>query len=123
MFKSYIVLSTCARTRGIHLELAPDMGASALMRALKRFQARRGIRQFIISDNGKAFKDSTVKSYIVENSTLWKLITERTPWFGGFYERLVQSVKRCLRKTLGNAKLIHEELNTHLIEVERVLNS
>ena len=40
MFKSYIVLITCACTRGIHLELAPDMGASAVIQALKRFQAR-----------------------------------------------------------------------------------
>ena len=123
MFKSYIVLIMCACTRGIHLELAPDMGASALIQALKRFQARRGIPRFVISDNGKTFKDSILRSYTVENGTLWKFITERAPWFGGFYERLVQSVKRCLRKTLGNAKLTNDELNTLLIEVEGVLNS
>ena len=45
------------------------------------------------------------------------------PWFGGFYERRVQSGKRCLRETLESAKLTYEELNTHLIEVEGVLNS
>ena len=70
MLKSYIVLITCASTRGIHLELAPDMGASALIQGLKRFQARRGILQCIMSDNGKTFKGSTLKSYIVENGTL-----------------------------------------------------
>ena len=123
VFKSYIVLLTCACTRGIHLELVPDMGASALIRALKRCQARRGSPQFVISDNGKTFKDSTLRSYTVENGTLWKFITERAPWFGGFFERLVQSVKRCLGKTLGNAKPTYEELNTHLIEVEGALNS
>ena len=123
MFKSYIALITCASTRAVHLELTPDMGAEALIRASKRFQARRGIPRFIISDNGKTFKDLTVKSYVIENGTQWNFITERAPWFGGFYERLVQSVKRCLRKTLRNAKLNYEELNTHLIEVEGVLNS
>ena len=89
---------------------------------LKHFQARHGIPQFVISDNGKTFKDSILRLYTVKNGTLWKFITERAPWFGGFYERLVQSVKRCLQKTLGNPKLTYEELNTHLIEVERVLN-
>ena len=72
------------------------MGAYALIRTLKRFQARRGIPNFIISDNGKTFKDSLLKLYINENGTQWSFITEPAPWFGGFYERLVQSVKKCL---------------------------
>ena len=123
MFKSYIIIITCASSRGIHLELVPDMGAEALIRALKRFQARRGTLHFMISNNGKTFKDSTLKSFTNENGTQWNFITERLPWFGGFYERLVQSVKRCLRKTLRNSKFNYEELNTHLIEIEGVLNS
>ena len=83
MFKSYIVLITCASSRGIHLELVPDKGAEALNLALKRFQARRGIPHFIISDNGKTLKDSTLKSFTNENGTQWSFITERPPWFGG----------------------------------------
>ena len=118
MLKSYIILITCASTRAIHLELAQDMGADALIRAPKRFQTRRGIQNSIISDNGKKFKDSSLKLYINENGTQWSFITGRAPWFGGFYQRLVQSVKKCLRKTLRNAKLNYEELNTHLIEIE-----
>ena len=39
------------------------------------------------------------------------------------FERMVQSVKRCLRKVLGNAKLSSEELTTILTEVECTLNS
>ena len=40
-----------------------------------------------------------------------------------FYERMVQLVKRSLRKILLNACLNYEELNTVLIEVEGTLNS
>ena len=36
---------------------------------------------------------------------------------------MVRSVKRCLRKVLGNAKLTLDELNTVLVEVGGTLNS
>ena len=41
---------------------------------------------------------------------------------GGFYERMVQSVKRPLRKIIGRSNQRFEELNTVLIEVEAVIN-
>lgn len=47
---------------------------------------------------------------------------EKAPWWGGFYERMVKGVKRCLRKTLGNARVSHDELLTLVIEVESTLN-
>ena len=48
------------------------------------------------------------------------LTLQRAPWWGGFYERLVGSVKRCLRKALGSVRLKVEELSTVLTEVEEV---
>ena len=51
------------------------------------------------------------------------LNVDRAPWWGGFFERLIQNTKRCLRKTLRNAKLNYDELHTVLVEVERTLNS
>jgi hypothetical protein len=50
-------------------------------------------------------------------------IVEKSLWWGYFYERMVQSVKRCLKKVLRNARLTYEELLTLLIRVEGVLNS
>ena len=47
----------------------------------------------------------------------------RAAWWGGFYERLVRSVKNHLKRTLGRARLTHEELETVLAEVEAVINS
>ena len=41
---------------------------------------------------------------------------------GGVFERLVKSVKRCLKKTISGARLIYEELLTVIIEVEMILN-
>ena len=42
---------------------------------------------------------------------------------GGFFERMVASVKDFLPKTLGNARLSFEELLTVLVEVECTLNA
>ena len=42
---------------------------------------------------------------------------------GGFWERMVRSVKRSLKKCIGRASLTHDELNTILVEVESVINS
>ena len=39
------------------------------------------------------------------------------------FERLVRSVKWCLRKIIGQASLTHDELLTAVVEVESVLNS
>ena len=39
------------------------------------------------------------------------------------FERLIQNTKRCLRKTLRNAKLNYDELHTVLVEVEGTLHS
>ena len=46
-----------------------------------------------------------------------------SPWWGGFYERLVRSVKLPLKKVLGKSKLTYEEMETALIEVEGIINS
>ena len=36
---------------------------------------------------------------------------------------MIQSLKRCLRKTIGRAKLSYDELLTTLTEVEAIVNS
>ena len=53
----------------------------------------------------------------------WKFIIEKAPWWGGYWERLVQSVKRCLKKTIGRATLSFEESATVLVEIESTLNN
>ena len=41
---------------------------------------------------------------------------------GGFWERMVQTVKRSLRKAIGRATLQYDELNTLLVEIETIVN-
>ena len=53
----------------------------------------------------------------------WIFNLEKAPWWGGFFERLVQSVKRCLKKSIGKARLSYDELSALLIEIEAIINS
>ena len=48
---------------------------------------------------------------------------ERSPWWGGFYERLVKGVKTPLKKIFAKAMLDAEQLTTILAEIEAQLNS
>ena len=125
----YIALFSCCVTRAIHLELECNLSAETFLRCLRRFAARRGVPNLIVSDNAKTFKaaekalrnlynQTRVKSELETKRITWRFNLERAPLWGGFFERMVRSVKRCLRKVLGNAKLTINELN-----VEGMLNS
>ena len=57
------------------------------------------------------------------DGTQWKFNVEAAPWWGGFFERLVKSVKLSLKKCIRNARLNYDELSTVLVEVEAALNS
>ena len=48
---------------------------------------------------------------------------ERSLWWGGAFELLIKSTKRCLCKLIGRAQVSFDELVTLLMEVEGVLNS
>ena len=132
--KVWIALYTCCVTRAIHLELVPDISAPAFIRSFKRFSSRRGLPALILSDNGKTFEAAAreiksvvsspeVQRYFSGVGVDWRFNVPRAPWWGGVFERLVRSTKRCLRKILGQAKFSRDELFTALVEIEMVLNS
>lgn len=68
------------------------------------------------------YKHPEVQGFPTEKRITWRFHLEKAPWWRGFYERMVKGVKRCLRKTLGNARLSYDELVTVVIEVEGTLN-
>ena len=123
MHKAYVLLFTCATTRAVHLELTPDMGASSFLLTFRRFIGRKGCPKNIVSDNAKSFKSSAVKKFMRSNHIEWTFILERSPNWGGFYERLVKIMKDSLHKVVRNAKLTFDELNTILVEIEAMMNS
>ena len=123
MYKCYVLLFTCCVTRAVHLELTTDVNSNSVILALRRFISRRGIPRLFISDNFKTFKSVDVKRFCNIKEIVWKFILERSPWWGGFYERLISIVKSSLKKVLWKAYLSYLELYTVLTEIENVLNS
>ena len=121
--KSYILLFTCATSRGVHLELSPDLSAGPLILAIQRFLCRKGYPERFISDNGGSFKSVMLRNFLRKNDIKWHYILELSPWWGGFYERMVRVVKVAIKKVLRNARVSYDELVTILVEVKNMINS
>ena len=102
--KTWICLFTCLAIRAIHLEWVKNLTPDQFVSCLRRFIARRGKPQLIISDNAPQFKvvktaidrqwkqlmlDEELRHYITERGIKWQFTTTLAPWQGGFYERLI----------------------------------
>ena len=110
------------------------MTAQAFIQCFECFTARRGFPVKIISDNGHTFKATdkmlssilnhpAVKEYLVRVHVQWTFKLEKVPQWGGVFERMVRSVKRCLQKTIGRGRWTLDELSTVVTEVEIIMNS
>ena len=69
------------------------------------------------------FTDAETQDALAKRKREWKFIVAKAPWGGGFYERLVRSVKTPLKKVFGKALLDTEQLVTILTEIEAQINS
>ena len=122
LYKCWIALVTCASTRAIYLDIAVKCSAQECIEVLKRLTARHGAPGTIISDNGKAFVSEEVQDFAASKNIQWKFNLEAAPWQGGFFERMVGSTKRCLKKLLFRSTVTFNELLTLLHQIEAVIN-
>ena len=87
-------------TRAVHLELMQDMSAYQFLLGFRRFIARHGKPNKVISDNASQFKlaagtisklwadiltENDVLSYVANENIQWKFIVELAPWMCEFY--------------------------------------
>ena len=107
--KVYVLLFTCASTRTVHLEIVERLDAETFLRAFRRFAAGKGLPSIVLSDNVKTFKRASeeimkiiqakrVQTYFTNKGITWRFSVKRAPWWGGMWERLVRSVKNCLKR-------------------------
>ncbi|XP_036346466.1 uncharacterized protein LOC118755749 [Rhagoletis pomonella] len=141
LYKCWIALFICLTTKAIHIELVTELSTAAFIASLRRFTARRGKPLHIFSDNGTNFvganqhlrelyqyiNDSTTQETIsrasAEQEIQWHFSPPAGPHFGGIWEAGVKSVKYHLKRTLADASVTYEELNTILCQIEGCLNS
>ena len=120
--------------QGVHLDLLDNMSADEFRRTLKEFMARRGNPSLLVSDNAKTFQSTAkwlskivkhpdVNNVLVKYNLSWKFDLSRSPWWGGFFERMVGLTKGVLFKSLGKARLTFKALKEVLLEVEVILNN
>ena len=112
MKKCYLLLLTCASTRCVHLELVIDYRWQSLVLALKRFISRRGTSKLFISNNFSTFKSREVTDFLRHYDISWEFILQKSPWWGGFYEKLIDITNVSLKKVVGKARLSYDELVT-----------
>ncbi|GFY18253.1 hypothetical protein TNCV_2046591 [Trichonephila clavipes] len=81
-------------------------------------------KERFFSEELKSLKESYPKAWFRISSPkkglFGKNIIERSPWWGGFYGRLVRFVKESLHKILGKTLLSIEEMTTIVTEIEAV---
>ena len=120
----------------MHVELVPSLDTSSCVMVVERFIARRSTPTTIMSDNGTNFVGAQkellacVESWnkleptvFVQKGIKWIFNPPSAPHHGGFWERLVWSVKRVLYEILGNRRVTEEVLRTTLCLVEQSLNA
>ena len=101
---------------------------------LKRVAASKGMPTLLLSDNHKTFiagetfllemqQDPAVQEYLSTNQIRWKHQTPRSPWMGGYFERLVRTVKAGLATAISRKLLTFEEFSTIVKEAENIVNS
>ncbi|XP_021959265.1 uncharacterized protein LOC110855152 [Folsomia candida] len=130
--KVWFCLFTCAVYRCVHLEVVNSLSTEAFIMTLDRFIARRGRPSVIYSDNGtnfvgavNLFKNidwSQVEKETETKRIKWIFNPPSSPWWGGWWERLVKTVKDLIKRMLGNARLNFEQLSSCLCSVEATVN-
>lgn len=130
--KVWVCLFTCAVYRAVHFELISSLSTDAFLQGFRRFIGRRGRPSIVYCDNATNFTGASnacnqinwnkMVSYSTVRKMQWKFNPPSSPWWGGWWERLVGVLKQLLRRVLGNAVLSYEEMQTILCDCEATVN-
>ena len=77
--------------------------------SFSRFIPRRGCPSLLVSDNRTIFTANEIQSFISDRNIIWKFNIDATQLWGGMWERLIASVKRCAKKVIGLQRLLFIE--------------
>ena len=132
--KAYILIFTCLNIRAVHFELVTDMSTKNFLLAFQRFCNTYSIPQYVYSDNAKVFlkggmilekalQSKEVKEELERCNIKHIKIPVYSAWIGSAWERLIRTMKNCLYKVIGRAKMTYFELLTSLSNIQLAMNS
>jgi transposase InsO family protein len=143
--KVYGCIFVCFNTRAIHVEDVSSLSTDAFIQAFRRFSAVRGSPKEVWSDNGtnftgaerelrasiKEFNEDTIRHELHAKDAewhvcpmpKWKFQPPAASHMSGVWERLIRSVRKCMKGLLGNTVLSLETLCTVFYEAASILNS
>ena len=98
MHKAWVILYTCTASRAICLDFVPNMNSAYFIRSFKRFISRYGCPDNVISDNRSNFVSDDSRNFVANGFIEWHLNLPLASWYGGFFERLIKSVKDLIFK-------------------------
>ncbi|UYV66545.1 hypothetical protein LAZ67_4002017 [Cordylochernes scorpioides] len=130
--KTWVALFTCGVYRAVHMEVIQGLDTPSFLMALRRFISRRGRPLVIYSDNGTNFAKTNkllshidwdqMSNYSSAQKIIWKFNPPVSPWWGGFWERLIRIIKGIIKRMLGNKKLNFVQLETQICHIEAIVN-
>ncbi|UYV73725.1 hypothetical protein LAZ67_11000531 [Cordylochernes scorpioides] len=130
--KTWVALFTCGVYRAVHMEVIQGLDTPSFLMALRRFISRRGRPLVIYSDNGTNFVKTNkllshidwdqMSNYSSAQKIIWKFNPPVSPWWGGFWERLIRIIKGIIKRMLGNKKLNFVQLETQICHIEAIVN-
>ncbi|UYV68062.1 hypothetical protein LAZ67_5002944 [Cordylochernes scorpioides] len=121
--KRWVIIFTCLVTRAIHLEVVHALSTDYFIMGLSRFIDTHGRPDTIYSDNGTNFVGEMMAASGRFGPAKWKFNPPAAPHFGGAWERLIKSVKKCLHATFNEVNPKDTTLLTALKSAENIINS
>ena len=132
--KVWLVIFTCAVSRNVHAEVLDGMMVVDLMHGIRRFVSRYGRPSMFYSDNAQTFvcvsrelpqvlTHPRLTKFLNAEKMSWKFYVQKSPWMGGFIERVVGLYKSAIKRVMGRARLDYQEFITLICELNGMLNS
>ncbi|XP_064635803.1 uncharacterized protein LOC135492984 [Lineus longissimus] len=135
--KVYVCLFTCCTTRGVHLEITPDLTVESFIRSFRRFTSTHSTPSLIYCDNAKTFTGADAelkrlynivssdrfKNHLTDKGIYFKYAPVQASWFAGVHERLIGVTKLALKKTLNKSLVSIDEFQTLIKEIQATINN
>ena len=136
--KLWVLIAVCYSTRAVHLEVCErTIRTETFIQALRRMCHRRGMVEYIFSDQAQTFHRGNKELQALLNflncerthealsqlGLTWEFNSPLSPFKGGLYERFCGSLKRSLKRTLYKANLDVPNFYTTLTMIEAQINA